>query len=74
MPEKAIIDTSVLIALERINIIGVLCRIYSHIILLKAESLALIDSAYDKAKELRDKGFYISDQLLNDSSRYKKTS
>jgi predicted nucleic acid-binding protein len=74
MPEKAIIDTSVLIALERINIIDVLCRIYSHIILLKAESLALIDSAYHKAKELRDKGFYISDQLLNDLSRYKKTS
>ena len=150
MPEKAIIDTSVLIALERINILDVLCRIYSHIILpeavvnefgppsidcyssekvkspmvrllvfdlnlgrgeaesialaseiglrlvlddlkarkvaenldlkitgtigvlLKAESLALIDSAYDKAKELRDKGFYISDQLLDDLSRYRK--
>lgn len=33
MPEKAIIDTSVLIALERINILDVLCKIYSHIIL-----------------------------------------
>jgi predicted nucleic acid-binding protein len=150
MPEKAIIDTSVLIALERINIIDVLCRIYSHIflpeaviseygapsidcyssekvkspmvkllvldlnlgrgeaesialasetglrvvlddlkarkvaenlglkitgtigILLKAESLALIDSAFDKATELRDEGFYISDQLLDDLSRYRK--
>lgn len=150
MPEKAIIDTSVLIALERINILDVLCSIYSHIILpeavvsefgtpsldcyssekvkspmvrllvldlnlgrgeaesialaseiglrlvlddlkarkvaenlglkvtgtigilLKAESLALIDSAYDKAKELRDKGFYISDQLLDDLSRYRE--
>jgi predicted nucleic acid-binding protein len=41
-------------------------------ILLKAESLALIDSAYDKAKELRDKGFYISDRLLDDLSRYRK--
>ena len=41
-------------------------------ILLRAESLALIDSAYDKAKELRDKGFYISDQLLDDLSRYRK--
>jgi len=41
-------------------------------ILLKAESLALIDSAYDKAKELRDKGFYISDQLLDSLSRYSK--
>ncbi len=148
MPEKAIIDTSVLIALERINITDVLCRVYSHIIvpeavisefgpisidcyssekvkspmlkllvsdlnlgrgeaesialasesglrvllddlrarkvaenldlkvtgtigiLLKAESLALIDNAYDKAKELREKGFYISDQLLDDISRY----
>jgi len=150
MPEKAIIGTSVLIALERINILDVLCSIYSHIILpeavvsefgtpsldcyssekvknpmvrllvldlnlgrgeaesialasesglrlvlndlkarkvaenlglkvtgtigilLKAESLALIDSAYDKAKELRDKGFYISDQLLDDLSRYRE--
>ena len=41
-------------------------------VLLKAESLALIDSAYDKAKELKDKGFYISDQLLDDLSRYRK--
>jgi len=41
MPEKAIIDTSVLIA-------------------------------FDKAKELRDKGFYISDQLLDSLSRYSK--
>ena len=150
MPEKAIIDTSVLIALERINLLDILCKIYSHLILpeavvsefgplsiecyssekvksplvgllvldlnlgrgeaesialaseiglklvlddlkarkvaenlglkitgtigilLKAESLALIDSAYDKAKELRDKGFYISDQLLNSLSRYTK--
>jgi predicted nucleic acid-binding protein len=118
MPEKAIIDTSVLIALERINLLDILCKIYSHLILpeavvsefgplsiecyssekvkspmvgllvldlnlglkitgtigilLKAESLALIDSAYDKAKELRDKGFYISDQLLDSLSRYSK--
>ena len=39
-------------------------------ILLKAESLALIDSAYEKAKELKDKGLYISDQLLDNLSRY----
>jgi predicted nucleic acid-binding protein len=148
MPEQAIFDTSVLIALERINMLDVLCKIYSHIILpeavvrefgspsidcystekvknpmvklliqdlnlgegeaesialayetglrlvlddlkarkaaeklgltitgtigilLKAESLALIDSAYEKAKELKDKGFYISDQLLDNLSRY----
>jgi hypothetical protein len=150
MPETAIIDTSALIALERINILDVLCKIYSHIILpeavvsefgqpsidcyssekvkspmvrllvldlnlgrgeaesialaseiglrlvlddlkarkvaenlglkitgtigilLKAERLALIDSAYDKSKELRDKGFYISGQLLDKLSRYRK--
>ena len=36
MPEQAIIDTSVLIALERINIIDVLCRFYSRIILPEA--------------------------------------
>jgi len=150
MPEKAIIDTSVLIALERISMLDVHCRIYSHIILpesvvsefgtlsidcyssekvkssmirllvfdlnlgrgeaecialaseiglrlvlddlkalkvadnlglkitgtigilLKAESLTIIDSAYDKAKELRDKGFYISDQILDNISSYRK--
>ena len=79
MPEKAIIDTSVLIALERINMLDILCKIYSHIILpeavgilLKAEDLAFIDSAYDKAKELRAKGFYMSDQLLGNLSRYRK--
>jgi len=38
-------------------------------ILLKAEKLGFIDSAHDKAKELRDKGFYVSDQLLDDMSR-----
>ena len=41
-------------------------------ILLKAEGLAFIDSAYDKAKELRDKGLYLSDQLIDNLSRYKK--
>ena len=41
-------------------------------ILLKAESLTIIDSAYDKAKELRDKGFYISDQILDNISSYRK--
>ena len=40
-------------------------------ILLKAEKLGLIDSAHDKAKELRDKGFYVSDQLLDDISKLK---
>ena len=36
MPEQAIIDTSVLIALERVNMLDVLCKIYSHIILPEA--------------------------------------
>jgi len=40
-------------------------------VLLKAEKLALIDSAYDKTKELRSKGFYVSDQLLDDISKFK---
>ena len=40
-------------------------------ILIKAEKLGLIDSAHDKAKELRDKGFYVSDQLLDDISKLK---
>jgi predicted nucleic acid-binding protein len=150
MPEQAIVDTSVLIALERISTIDVLCKIYSQImlpeavvsefgppsidcyskekvenpmvrllvsdlnlgkgeaesialasetglrlllddlkarkvaeklglritgtigILLKAESMALIDNAHDKARELRNEGFYISDQILDDLSRSRK--
>ena len=40
-------------------------------ILLKAEKLGLIDSAYNKARELRDKGFYVSGQLLDDISKFK---
>jgi predicted nucleic acid-binding protein len=150
MPEKAIVDTSVLIALERIRLLDVLCKIYSHIILpeavvaefgtpsidcylkeevkspivkllvsdlnlgrgeaesialasetglrlvmddlkarkvagklglritgtigvlLKAQNTALIDSAYDKAIELRDQGFYISAQLLDELSKFRQ--
>jgi len=149
MPEIAIVDASALIALEKIELSDILCRIYSQIILpvavinefgtptidcysvrkakspmvkllardsnlgkgesevialayetgmkiivddlkarkvaetldlnftgtigilLKAERLKLIDSAYDKTKELRSKGFYVSDQLLDDMSRFK---
>ncbi len=40
-------------------------------ILLKAENLGLIDSAYSKAKELKDIGFYVSDELLGDLSKFK---
>ncbi|RLB29650.1 MAG: DUF3368 domain-containing protein [Deltaproteobacteria bacterium] len=40
-------------------------------VLLKAEKLQLIDSAYDKTKELRDKGFRVSDQLLDKISEFK---
>jgi predicted nucleic acid-binding protein len=36
MPEQAIVDTSVLIALERISLLDVLCKLYSHIILPEA--------------------------------------
>ena len=149
MPEVAIADASALIALEKINLLELLCKIYDEIILpeavvdefgtptihcyltkkvesplvrlfvselnlgkgesevialatetgmrviiddlkarkvaetmelnvtgtigvlVKAENLGLIESAYDKAKELRDKGFYVSDELLDDISRYK---
>jgi len=149
MSDQAIVDTSVLIALEKINTIDVLCKIYSSIILpeavisefgpppidcysvkkvkspmvrllvrdlnlgkgeaesialasdqgipiilddlkarkvaetlglivtgtigvlLKAENLTLIKSAYDKTIELRNKGFYVSDKLLEDLSNFK---
>ena len=36
MSEQAIVDTSVLIALEKINTIHVLCQIYSNIVLTEA--------------------------------------
>jgi len=149
MSDQAIVDTSVLIALEKINTIDVLCKIYSSIILpeavisefgpppidcysvekvkspmvrllvrdlnlgkgeaesialasdqgipiilddlkarkvaetlglivtgtigvlLKAENLTLIKSAYHKTIELRNKGFYVSDKLLGDLSNFK---
>lgn len=148
MPETAIIDTSALIALEKINLIEILCKIYTEIILpeavfnefgtpsvdcylvkkiesplvrllvselnlgkgeaevialaretgmkiiiddqkarkvaktlglnitgtigilLKAENLGLIESAYRKTKELREKGFYVSDELLDGISNF----
>lgn len=36
MPEIAIVDTSVLIALEKINLLDILCKIYDEIILPEA--------------------------------------
>ncbi|MBM4333897.1 MAG: DUF3368 domain-containing protein [Deltaproteobacteria bacterium] len=149
MPEPVIADTSSLMAMEKISLLGILCEIYSEVIvpgsvinefgnislpclsvrkvesnfskllsidlnlgqgeaevialanqsglkviiddskarrvaenmglkitgtigvLIKAEKLGLIESAYNKAKELREKGFYISDELLDDISRFK---
>lgn len=147
MPEAAIADTSALIALDKIGLLEILCKIYSEIILpeavikefgtpdmncysirkveshlikllindlnlgkgesevialaiatgvrtimddqkarkvaktlglkvtgtigllLKAEKLGLIENAYRKAMELRDKGFYVSDELINELSK-----
>jgi len=144
MPEIAIVDASALIALEKINLLDIICKLYDQIILpeavineygnppidcystktvestllkllesdlnlgkgesevialgretgiriivddlkarkvagtlelsvtgtigilLKAEKAGLINSAHAKARELRDKGFYVSDQLLDD--------
>lgn len=40
-------------------------------VLLKAESSGLINSAYEKIRELREKGFYVSDELLNGISNFK---
>ena len=149
MPENIIADTSALISLEKINLLGILCKIYDEIILpetvikefgtptiecysskkiksplirllvselnlgrgeaevialaskngmktiiddlkarkiaeklglkvtgtigvlLRAESLGLIKSAFEKIKELKEKGFYVSDELLNDISMFK---
>ena len=40
-------------------------------VLLKAEKLGLIESALEKAKELKKKGFYVSDDLLVDMYKFK---
>ena len=42
-------------------------------ILLKAEKSGFIPSAYTKAKELKDKGFYVSEEILNQMSGPKIT-
>jgi len=34
-------------------------------LLLKAEKTGLISSAFEKAKELKEMGFYVSNELLN---------
>jgi hypothetical protein len=147
MPDKVIVDTSVLIALDKINLLEVLCKIYGEIILpeglalefgnidlncyksvkvdnplinvltndlnlgrgesevialayesknraliddlrarkialqlgivfsgsigvlLRAEKSGFIDSAYKKALELSNKGFYISDGIIEDMKK-----
>jgi predicted nucleic acid-binding protein len=41
-------------------------------ILIKAEKARLINNAYEKAKELREKGFYVSDELLDEIKKFLK--
>ena len=149
MPEPIVIDTSSLIALEKINFIEILCQIYKEVlipesvikefgnislpclsirkvesnllkllitdlnlgkgeaevialasqkglkviiddskarkvaenmglkltgtigILMRAEKEGLIVSAHDKVKRLREKGFYVSEELLENLKRFK---
>lgn len=40
-------------------------------VLLRAEKLGFIESAYKKTKELREKGFYVSNELLDNISKFK---
>jgi len=40
-------------------------------VLLKAKKLGIIDSAFKKTQELKDKGFYVSDVLLARISKFK---
>ena len=150
MPESVILDTSVLIALSKINSISLLCKLYHKVflptgvmkefgdiklecieevkvdsplvrlliddlnlgkgeseaialafkmksriiideikarriaedlglavsgtigILLKAQSRGYIKNAYKKVTELRDKGFYVSDELLKKISKFNR--
>lgn len=39
-------------------------------LLLKAEKTGLISSAFEKAKELKEMGFYVSDELLSEISKF----
>ena len=149
MPDIVIVDTSVLIALEKIDLLQILCKIYKEIILpeavvrefgnvnldchsvkkvesrlinvlmqdlnlgkgesevialayetnfkaliddlkarkvaenlelsisgsigvlLKAEKLGIIDSALKKTQELKEKGFYVSNELLSEIAKRK---
>lgn len=149
MPETVIVDTSVLISLDKINLLQILCKMYKEVILpeavvrefgsinlechsirkagtsltnllardlnlgqgesevitlgyetgltaliddfkarkiaedlglkitgtigvlLKAENLGLIKSAWEKTKELKEKGFYVSDELLADLYKFR---
>ena len=43
-------------------------------VLMKAEKLGLIGSAHDKVRELREEGFYVSEELLEGISRFKKVT
>jgi len=36
MPDKIIIDTSVIIALEKLNLLSLLCKVYSEIFISEA--------------------------------------
>ena len=152
MPEPILIDTSSLIALERISLLQILCKVYKEVVisesvikefgtlslpcisirkvesnllrllitdlnlgkgeadvialasqiglkviiddskarrvaenmglkvtgtigvLMKAERIGLIESAHDKVRELREKGFYVSEELLEDISKFKKVT
>lgn len=40
-------------------------------VLLKAERLGLLSSAQEKARELKEKGFYVSDELIEEISKFK---
>lgn len=40
-------------------------------VLLKAEKLGIIDSALSKVQELKDKGFHVSNELLDEISKHK---
>lgn len=80
MPEIAVVDTSVLIALEKINLLDILCKLYEKIIVPEAVvnefgTLTIDCHSARKVKSplvrLRDKGFYVSDQLMDDISKFK---
>jgi predicted nucleic acid-binding protein len=53
MPEKVIVDASVLIALEKIGLLDILCKLYNNVILPEAV-ISEFGTHYEEIMKLKD--------------------